>query len=146
MNSSSDNLVRAAGILLFCDNPSRQFLLMRHRNRWDLPKGHCDNGETFLETALRETEEETGIGSQQLRVDPDFEFVIEYDVKYKRWGNQVRRKQVCYFLAFLDSKPELEITEHESATWFDWHPPHKIQAETMDDLLAAAANHLAGQP
>lgn len=29
--------------------------------RWDLPKGRCDDGETTMETAVRETEEEVGL-------------------------------------------------------------------------------------
>ncbi len=29
------------------------FLLMKHRNRYDLPKGHVDSGETEMQTALR---------------------------------------------------------------------------------------------
>ena len=37
-------------------------ILMIFRNgRWDLPKGHCEAGETMSETALREVEEECGI-------------------------------------------------------------------------------------
>ena len=55
------NVVNAAGMLLFALESPPKFLLMRHRDRWDLPKGHAEPGETLLATALRETEEETGI-------------------------------------------------------------------------------------
>ena len=48
------------------------FLLLKHPNRWDLPKGHVDPGETNKECALRELEEETGIQAQDLIIDPDF--------------------------------------------------------------------------
>jgi 8-oxo-dGTP pyrophosphatase MutT (NUDIX family) len=33
----------------------------RGRLRWSLPKGHIENGESSVEAALREVEEETGI-------------------------------------------------------------------------------------
>ena len=41
-----------------------QVLLIRpyeHRDRWGIPKGHVDSGETFEQTALREVKEETGL-------------------------------------------------------------------------------------
>ncbi|EMI17864.1 NUDIX hydrolase [Rhodopirellula maiorica SM1] len=140
-----DGGVRAAGILLMHQGPSRQFLLMRHPDRWDLPKGHCETGESFRDTALRETLEETGIDPSNVEIDPEFCFEIRYPVSYKKTGSQVFEKTVQYFLGYLDDKPKLVLTEHDSAEWFDWNPPHTIQAQTIDPLLAAVAKHLAGQ-
>lgn len=138
--------VKAAGILLMTvDKGVQQFLLMRHRDRWDLPKGHCDDGESFRQTALRETEEETGIASDSISLDSSFSFDLVYPVTYKRWGDQIFEKQVRYFLGHLKTKPELTITEHESAQWFDWDPPHRIQMQTIDPLLAAVALHVSDQ-
>ncbi len=134
--------VKAAGIVLIVDKEPRQFLLMRHAKRWDLPKGHCEPKETYLETALRETEEETGIPPSQIRIDDDFVFVMKYPVTYRRWGDEVFKKKVKFFLGFLDKRHELTLTEHESAKWFDWKPPHSIQAQTIDPLLAAVEEHL----
>lgn len=121
---------------------SVEFLLMRHPARWDLPKGHCDDGESFLETALRETEEETGIASDAIKIDPHFEFDVFYQVQYAEMGSQWYDKQVRYFLGFLDQKPDLILTEHSSACWHRWQPPHQIQAQTIDPLLEAVARHL----
>ena len=59
--------VDAAGLLLMTRAEPRKFLLMRHRDRWDLPKGHVEPGEGIREAALRETEEETGIDRQTTR-------------------------------------------------------------------------------
>ena len=120
---------------------SVEFLLMRHPTRWDLPKGHCDTGESFLETALRETQEETGIAANTIDIDPHFEFDLFYQVQYPKMGNQVFEKQVRYFLGFLNQKPELTLTEHPSAHWHRWQPPHRIQAETIDPLLESVARH-----
>ena len=119
-----------------------EFLLMRHVDRWDLPKGHCDAGESQLDTALRETEEETGISAKQIELDPDFRFDLSYPVTYKRFGNRTLTKHVRYYLGFLTSKPELVLTEHESAEWIQWSPPHDIQSQTINPLLAAVAKHL----
>lgn len=145
MKNRTGQRVKAAGILLVtADKGAQQFLLMRHRDRWDLPKGHCEDGESFRQTALRETEEETGIASDSISLDPSFAFDLVYPVTYKRFGDQIFEKQVRYFLGYLEAKPELKITEHESAQWFDWNPPHQIQTQTIDPLLAAVAQHFSG--
>ncbi len=120
-----------------------QFLLMRHPKRWDLPKGHCERDESFEEAALRETEEETGISRHAIILDADFHFDLIYPVTYKRWGDQVFQKQVRYFLGFIESKPPLTLSEHQSAEWMTWNPPHQIQPQTIDPLLAAVAKHLS---
>ncbi len=40
-------------------------VLMIHQNRnsWSLPKGHCEAGESFLQTAYREIQEESGLSA-----------------------------------------------------------------------------------
>ena len=55
--------VKSCGFLLVRGEPIREFLLMRHADRWDLPKGHVDAGETEMECALRELAEETGVAA-----------------------------------------------------------------------------------
>ena len=138
----SGERVKAAGILLMLPSQENiEFLLMRHRHRWDLPKGHCEPGETFRQTALRETEEETGISPAEITLDDNFVFELVYPVTYPRQGDQTFQKQVRYFLGYLREKPKLEISEHESAQWFDWNPPHQIQPQTIDPLLAAVADY-----
>lgn len=135
--------VKAAGILLVTRiDESPEFLLLKHSDRWDLPKGHCDEGETFQQTALRETEEETGIAAHQIELDPKFEFELIYQVRYKRSGDQLFDKQVRYYLGIVADKPDIQLTEHEGAQWHRWAPPHKIQTETIDPLLSAVAEHV----
>ena len=51
--------VRAAGGIVTDD--SGDMLLILRNGRWDLPKGKVEAGETLLQAALREVEEETGI-------------------------------------------------------------------------------------
>lgn len=142
MKKQPGEVVRAAGILLIhsADEP-QEFLLMRHPHRWDLPKGHCEAGESWIEKALRETTEETGIDRRHITLDPEFSFDLCYPVTYRRYGNQRFDKQVRYFIGYLNEKPSLTLTEHESASWFGWHPPHRIQAQTIDPVLAAAEKH-----
>lgn len=143
MKNAPGQNIRAAGVLLITktSDPS-EFLLLRHPDRWDLPKGHCERGESFRDTALRETEEETGIPPSQIELDDQFIYELTYPVTYRHSGDELFQKQVRYFLGYLESKPKLKLTEHEGSKWFAWQPPHKIQEQTIDPLLEAVANHL----
>lgn len=134
--------VVAAGVLLITESSPRQFLLMRHPDRWDLPKGHAEAGETPRETALREMAEETGLEPGQVRLDPNFEYVIEYPVRY-RAADEPRQKRVFYFLGWVAEPHAIVCTEHDSHEWFSWHPPHEIQSQTIDPLLGAVAEYLS---
>ena len=126
--------VKSCGFLIFRNAPSPTFLLMKHPKRWDLPKGHVDDGETEMQCALRELEEETGIRKKDIEVDDEFRFVLQYEVKYKRDGTP-KQKQLIIFLAELIKDVEIELTEHTGYQWFDWLPPHDIQEKTINPLL-----------
>ncbi len=54
----------AAGGLVF--NEHKELLMIFRRSKWDLPKGKLDEGESIEACAVREVEEETGIGNIQL--------------------------------------------------------------------------------
>lgn len=51
--------VEAAGGIV-CNEQGESLMIYRN-NRWDLPKGHIDNGESEEECAVREIAEETGV-------------------------------------------------------------------------------------
>lgn len=132
--------VKACGVLVFCDTPVESFLLMRHHRRLDLPKGHMDPGETEIECALRELWEETGIRQEDIELDPDFRWTIEYDVDGRRYGLGERvHKTVVIFLGKVARQFNIAMTEHVGFEWVRWNPPHKIQWQTIDPLLAAVA-------
>ena len=42
-------------------NSADEVLLIRRNERWDIPKGHREEGESVEECAAREVEEETGV-------------------------------------------------------------------------------------
>lgn len=136
---------RASGFLLFCHSPVRKFLLMKHKDRWDLPKGHVDEGETDLQAAFRELEEETGIARPEVELDPDFAFQIQYPVNGKRYGMEPAKevlKTLVIFLGYLPREKKIQLTEHPESYWLQWNPPHRIQRNTIDPLLEQVARHL----
>lgn len=128
--------VKSCGFLIVRGNPIREFLLMRHDDRWDLPKGHVDPGETEMECALRELWEETGIAEADIEITSAFRFTQQYPVFDKRRGGHYD-KTLVIFLARLKRDVEIAATEHIGHEWFPWQPPHQIQKKTIDPVLAA---------
>ena len=143
----STAIIEAAGLLIIAcgdqDLKPQHFLLMRHRDRWDLPKGHCEAGESLIETAFRETEEETGIVASEIQLAEGFSYSLQYPVTYNSPKSKTFTKRVTYFLGRVAAPCEIRCQEHQGCQWFQWSPPHHIQVQTIDPLLAAAASFLA---
>lgn len=134
----------SCGFLILRSKKKRvQFLLMKHKDRWDLPKGHVDKGESKQECALRELWEETGITEDQISIDPKFEFINRYHVTTK--SGKKKLKELTIYLARLQPEhfdTKIKPTEHIGSQWFDWEPPHEIETRTIDGLLTAVAEYL----
>jgi bis(5'-nucleosidyl)-tetraphosphatase len=128
--------VKACGFILFRANSQKSFLLMKHQDRYDLPKGHTEAGESDLECALREMNEETGILASAVQIEPDFQYRSVYFPQSARLNNEVVEKTLIIFLGWVAPQTTITTTEHLGYEWFDWHPPHQIQAQTIDPLLA----------
>ena len=138
-------MLKSCGFLIVRGQPVQEFLLMVHPDRLDLPKGHVEPGESDLQCALRELEEETGIGPDDIEIDPDFRFTTSYEV-WKKKRQLFVPKTTIIFLAALRRDVEIVATEHEGHQWRPWDPPHEIQAATIDPLLAALDEHLTSLP
>jgi 8-oxo-dGTP pyrophosphatase MutT (NUDIX family) len=137
--------IRAAGVLLMVPGSPPSFLLMDHGHRLDLPKGHLEEGETDLQGALREMEEETGISRAVVSIDPTFRHEIRYRVREIRYGREPRNKVVVIFLGWLAERAQVVATEHAGHRWYSWISRQKIQAQTIDDVLNAVENHFGGK-
>lgn len=138
--------VFAAGYLVFRNSQRLEFLLMQHPDRWDLPKGHLDQGETVIQAAQRELWEETGIPSNAIWTDPQYCFVHRYWVAKRKNPEQKSLKELSIFLGILLQPIELVCSEHPNYKWWDWNPPHRIQYQTIDPLLASVAQHFQAYP
>ncbi len=135
---------RSCGLLIVRGDPPAEFLLMEHDHRWDLPKGHVDPGESDRDCALRELEEETGIRSDDIQIDPVFRFELRYRLPPRETDAPSTMKTLVIFLARLVREVAIVPTEHRGFCWFQWQPPHQIQEQTIDPLLEAVEAHLAG--
>ena len=122
----------SSGIILFNDIKDRKFLLLNYPSKhWDFVKGKMEEGETPHETALRETNEETGISDVEF-VD-GFKEEIEY---YFRADNQDIHKKVIFFLGKTKTKNIILSHEHLDFIWLDFYKAlEKITYENAKDLL-----------
>ncbi|MFI3248088.1 MAG: NUDIX domain-containing protein [Rikenellaceae bacterium] len=97
-------------------------LLMIHRNeRWDLPKGHWEEGETIEECAIREVEEESGVGGITLG-----EKICETLHAYSMRGRWEIKTTHWYAMANSD-KSELKPQTEEGIDRAKWCKREKIE-------------------
>ena len=110
--------LRAAGLIIFrresFTKPSEYLLLQTSygKHHWTPPKGHVDPGESDMETALRETEEESGLTRGSLHVMENIRKTLNYEVRGKP-------KTVIYWPAQVKSYnvPIRLSREHQDFKW-----------------------------
>ncbi len=124
---------RSAGVIPFRrDGDGRLLYLVLHsatvrnpRARWEFPKGGMETGESTIQTAAREFQEETGIAGWSFR--EGFERSLAYT--YVRQGHKVL-KTVTYYVVEVDGEPPMiqspEHVEDIFGHWFHWGPFEQI--------------------
>jgi len=91
------------------------------RPLWEFPKGGVDADETPLEAALRELEEETGLGGAEIRLVDGYEAREEYRFTIGSGPDRMLvRKEVTYYLAeALTDVVRLSTEEARSYAWLE---------------------------
>jgi 8-oxo-dGTP diphosphatase len=94
-----------------------EIALIRVRNRWGLPKGHVEKGESINDTAVREVREETGLEGRVSKKLGD----IGYSYRDRRTaGEPVRIYKRVHFYLMRYLKGDVGDHDHEvdEARWF----------------------------
>lgn len=104
--------VRAAGGVV--EDPQGQRLLIYRNERWDLPKGKVEDGETLVEAALREVTEEAGM--QHLEAGRLVTKTYHIFNLYGGW----HLKQTSWFMMRVPEKQVIVAQEEEGITGGEW--------------------------
>ncbi len=130
----------SAGVVILRQENSRwHALILRAWNHWDFPKGNVEPGETLIQAALREVQEETGI--------------TQLDFK---WGSSLARtslyskdKVAYYALACttcqevqLNPNPMTGIREHDEYQWVLLEDLAHILSPRLHPILDWVQAHL----
>jgi 8-oxo-dGTP pyrophosphatase MutT (NUDIX family) len=110
---------KAGGGLVY--NKKGEVLFIFRNGKWDLPKGGIEKGEEIEDTAMREVEEETGVG--KLRITNKLEKT--YHV-FKRNG-KYKLKVTHWFEMQSDFEGSLQGQAEEGIEKVEWLNPEQIK-------------------
>lgn len=115
---SNFKLIEAAGGCVF--NAQNELLVIYRRGSWDLPKGKIDSGETPAQAAVREVEEETGIGEIVLGDFLCHTYHTYRDFKERRILKKTYwyRMQTIQTILVPQTEEDIEIAEWVEPTTF----------------------------
>lgn len=128
-HSAGGLVVRGDEVLLISPRPER----------WQLPKGHVEQGEDAPTAALREVREETGVNARIVAPLPAIQYAYAA-------GRQVRiEKRVDYYLmVYVDgSERDADPREVLQARWVRWDDAMALLSFANEREVAAAARQVA---
>jgi len=119
-----------------------KYLFLRAFRNWDFPKGEVQADEASLDAALRETEEETGIGDLQFRWGQGFKETEPYN----------RGKKIARYYVAATSQPEVVFNvnpaigapEHHEYRWLSYSELEKLAPPRLLPVIRWARSMVAG--
>lgn len=124
--------ILSAGAVVVRWDESWRYLLLRAYQYWDFPKGGKEKGESPMQAALREVEEETGITDLNFR----------WGERYFETGPYARGKVARYYLAetktedvVMGISPELGRPEHHEYRWMNYDEAWQLCAPRVRRVL-----------
>ena len=108
-----------AGVVILRAGETEPDILLVFRgkhNDWTFPKGHCEPGETFEETAVREAKEETGLSVELIRALSTMEYIDS-------------QQNLCTLHMYLATplKPDQKLKTEYSKDELQWTPLSDVE-------------------
>ncbi|MEO6230351.1 MAG: NUDIX domain-containing protein [Ferruginibacter sp.] len=125
--------IEAAGGVVV--NDKKEILFIFRLNKWDLPKGKLEKGETLEDCAIREVEEETGLVNLKLKKK-----IGETYHTYNAFGKHFIKTSHWYYITCskkqnLVPQTEEDITDIEWISESDISKPMKNTYASIDDII-----------
>ncbi len=128
----TDELLSCGIVLARPTDDGLKTLLLRAWHHWDFPKGLMEDGETPMEAARREVQEETSIDS--------IEFA--WGDRYMETGPYSRGKTARYYLAstnqsdvVMGPSPETGEPEHHEWRWVSFDEAYDMTAPRVRSVV-----------
>lgn len=128
-----------AGGVIFRRNPKNGeidiLLIQDARDRWTIPKGHMEEGETSKETAEREVKEETGLKTVAM-----YDWLGKINFQYRRQNSLVLITQDIFLVQA--TKPEEKLVKEDwmnDIRWFSAKDAlEKIEYDDIGKIMLIA--------
>lgn len=93
---------------------NRKVLLVYEKNRnfWGFPKGHMEEGENEIQTALREVKEEVGL---EVEIDEEKRYTLNYIIR-----DEIDKTTVLYIARPKSEEVIMQESEIENIKWCDF--------------------------
>ena len=103
---------KSCGCIIIKNN---QVLLVYEKNRnfWGFPKGHMEEGENEIETALREVKEEVGL---DVEINSNKKYTLNYII-----NNEIDKTTVLYIAKPINENIVMQESEIENIKWCDFN-------------------------
>jgi ADP-ribose pyrophosphatase YjhB (NUDIX family) len=124
--------VTTSGGIVYNDQKGMLWIL-RH-NRWDLPKGKIDNGESMEDAAIREVEEETGLKKLQIQEKLGVTWRA-----YREKNNFILKSSHWYKMATARPDSRLVPQTSENITAVEW-----VDQKTINEKISNTYASLQG--
>ncbi len=81
----------------------------KNRNFWGFPKGHMEEGESEIQTALREVKEEVGL---DVKIDVNKKYTLNYII-----NNEIDKTSIFYIATPINENIVMQENEIENIKW-----------------------------
>lgn len=114
------------------DGKLQVLLVQDAKDRWTIPKGHIEEGETPRQTAEREIVEETGLTEMEIR-----DHLGKVDFRYRRQNTLILMTMHVFLVKALGDTDKLQKEDWMNGIkWFNFYEAlDKIEYEGIEKLM-----------